>query len=327
MYRIILATATVAVVTATAGCAASSAGVRAPGGAGAGVPGAVQSGQLSAAGLPGLGSAIPKADPPLGQVRAIGSAAGIRLPLDRYALTPAQMNRLSTAENLAAHVCLRRLGIDLPDRALSPRIMPTEVPRYQLHFLSVPLARQSGYGRPETSPAGPAPAADLPGLSRRQQAAAMAAFYGAVARIDGRAVPKGGCHGWGLRAILSPRQPVDPLNMIYQSEAYTLGDARMLGLFARWRSCTAAQGIGAPNPLAAQQGPSAHEGWPARPDAQEMAAATADARCRQQVNMEGTWLALMTAYEREYLASDLPQIVKAKQVSDQWLGNAAAYGA
>lgn len=325
MYRIILATAAVAVVTASAGCAASSAGVRAPGGT-AGVPGAAPSGQ-PATGLPGLGSVTPKADPPLGRVRAIGSAAGIRLPLDPYALTPAQMDRLSTAENLAAHVCLRRLGIDLPDRAFSSRVMPTEVPRYQLHFLSVALARQSGYSRPGISPAGSAPAADLPGLSRTQQAIAMAAFYGGAARIDGHAVPKGGCHGWGLRAILSPAQAVDPLNMIYQSEAYTLAGARMLRLFARWRSCTAGRGLAAPNPLAAQQGPSAHEGWPARPDTQEIAAATADARCRQQTEMEGTWFALMTAYEKEYLGADLPQIVRARRVSDEWLRNAAAYGA
>ena len=35
----------------------------------------------------------------------------------------------------------------------------------------------------------------------------------------------------------------------------------------------------------------------------------------------------MTADEKEYLSMDLTQIIKASQVSGEWLRNTAAYGA
>jgi hypothetical protein len=50
-------------------------------------------------------------------------------------------------------------------------------------------------------------------------------------------------------------------------------------------------------------------------------------QCRRQVNMEGMWVALMTAYENQVVNKDLGELIKAKQVSDDWLRNAAAYGA
>jgi hypothetical protein len=318
--RTIVTVAAIILVAVTAACAAPSAASRPPRGT---------AGNQSPAGttdLPGLGRGVPKANPPIGPAPIVGSFGDVRLPLDAYAVTRDQLEQLETAENLAAHVCLRRLGLPLPEQTFSPLVTAAEVPRYKLHFLTFAMAKRSGYGHvgilpPDLHVVAP------PGISPAELAAAGAAFYGETARVNGRRVPEGGCEGWARRAILSPSQPVDPLNMIYQSEDYVLNDARMLELFAAWRSCMTARGFSLPTPLVAQQGPAAGAGWPAEPDALEITVATADARCRQQVNMEGMWVALMTAYEKEYVGMDLPQLIQAQKVSDEWLRHAAAYGA
>jgi len=328
MHKITGVAAAAALAVTVAGCSATNADTPARTAA-EGWPGrAVASAQSrpgEPTGLSGLGQAIPSGEPAIGRPRAPASQLG--LPLDAYALTQAQLVRLTTAENLAAHVCLRRLGFDLPERAFSPVVTARDVPRYELRFLSPAAASRWGYGGPGAPPHGlPAPAA-LPSGTRATQLAATLAFYGETTRLNGRPVPAGGCHGWGLRAILSPAQPVNPLNMIYQSETYTLSDPRMLADFGGWSSCMAARGFRFPSPLAAEEGPTPHAGWPTRPDAQELATAAADARCRQRTGLEGTWVSLMTAYEREFLSRNGTELARARQASDQWLRHAATYGA
>jgi len=67
-------------------------------------------------------------------------------------------------------------------------------------------------------------------------------------------------------------------------------------------------------------------GWPSQLGSAEIETASADATCRQQVNIMGMWSALLTAYEDQIVRTTLPQLATAKRVTDQWLRNAAAFG-
>lgn len=259
-------------------------------------------------------------EPSIGSIPTVTSASQLQLPLDQYELSLPQLNQVISAQNLAAHVCLQRLGINVSEHVFSPT--ETNVPRYQLHYLPLATAQADGYATtsPLTSAGGSSGGSDAPSQE------ASSAFFGSAAQVNGKPVPKGGCSTWGMNAINSPKVTPDPLDYIYNAEISTLSDTRMLQAFSKWSTCMSGKGFTYQTPMQAQSG-SKSGSWPSTPSQAEIATATADATCRNQVNLQGLWVALMTAYENQEISKDLPVLLHDHQVTQEWLSNAASYGA
>lgn len=269
----------------------------------------------------------PHGGPPIGRVPTVSSVNDIRLPLDAYGLSPVQLQQIDDAQNVAVHVCLRRLGFDLSMHVFSSAFAGGS--RYYLWFLTAADAAQHGY-RAAAAAAGPGQAAAGPGASSGggQQSAspqAIGAWQGSLRRVNGKPVPPGGCERWGERAVRNPSETFDDVvSLAQRTEVEVLSDSRMLRVFSAWRSCMARRGFHYQTPMDAENGRPA--GWPAKLGPAEIATAGADAACRQAVNVMGMWTALMTAYEQRLVNRMQPQLIAAKRVTDQWLRNAASFG-
>jgi hypothetical protein len=250
--------------------------------------------------------------PAIGALPVIASAADIRLPLDAYALSDTQLAEIDGAVNSYVHLCLRRLGFDLPSAVFSQKYAGAG--EYRLRLISVAEAQASGY---RSMHVGAAVAA----VGQPAPPTAIEAWQGSVAEVDGKPVPQGGCEAWGNRAVRTPNLPLDVRDVVQQVELQVLSDTRMVSVFSAWSTCMSVHGFHYPTPMDAQDGYPG--GWPARADATEVSVATADVACRQRTGVMETWAALMAAYEKQVIATMQPQLVAAHAVTDGWLHNAA----
>jgi hypothetical protein len=86
----------------------------------------------------------------------------------------------------------------------------------------------------------------------------------------------------------------------FQASQWTQSDPRVRAVDAAWSRCMARAGYHYANPQLA-----ADRGWPTKPTAAETATATADVRCKQQVNLANTWLTVEAAYQTALIRENL----------------------
>jgi hypothetical protein len=256
-------------VLATAGCTGAAAGNTAAGNT---APDNTAAGNAAATEPPAAG------------------AGGIRLPLDSYLASAADVADLGTGYRALVRTCMAGYGYAFPPAEVSAPAPPGRNDlRYGLADLAAAAAR--GY-RHAPAPARP-PQPDLP-------APALAALNGDTGQsvVAGRPVPAGGCTGQANRAIAAHDPPGADLTLPEQlaQESYLASrdDPRVTSAVGRWAACMRAAGYRYATPF----DPPGDPAFRGAPNAAEISTATADVGCKRRTGLIGAWAAVEAEYQR-----------------------------
>jgi hypothetical protein len=266
----------------------------------------------------------------------------VALPLQRFELTPAEYAQIQRARMRALDECMTRFEIDLP----LPVIHIARPVR------SAALIGQLRDREPEHNgyrgPVGYQDdlfAAAARGMTKAVEVPAsyVPVFDGTVEQYRGRPVPLGGCDGevkrrldagaGNLRHTLGDNRvvPSTMFTLIEQeAQARVERDDSYRNAQTRWSRCMDRAGYHYATTADAEDDPR----WatsvsitalePEREvTPEEIATATADAHCRDDVRLPGTALQLHTEFQEELIADRLTALVQTKQLLDVQLRNSA----
>jgi hypothetical protein len=249
----------------------------------------------------GVAAGAPPAtgEPDLGFVPTVTSYADVEWPLDRYRTTPEESLTLSRAEDVVVRDCLARFGIEYaaPERLLVP-----DVDR-PIGVISAEDAARLGYRSPHTAEIGAVDKAKAEEAPLSPEA--MGVLSGKGKRtVNGVTVPAGGCNGEVSRALATrdPNRENLVVGMAADSYAMAEADSRVRAVFTRWSECMSAAGFDYRDPWAANDDPVF--GTEA-PTAAELETARADVACRAEVNVNGIWVAVISAYQERLIDGNL----------------------
>ncbi|WP_405016079.1 hypothetical protein OHV05_02430 [Kitasatospora sp. NBC_00070] len=240
---------------------------------------------LFAASCTPAGSApAPPGAPAVPEVR---SGADIRLPFDRYLMTPEQRRTVTLAEQRIARTCMSRFGFDWPVPDL-PAVPAGSTNARRYGVLDPAEVAQLGYH----PPADPAPPAAPPGTSPE-----MMMVYGGrggVSELAGRPIPDGGCLGEARRelGIGAVGLGSPELNRI-STDSFTQAqhDPRHAAVNAAWSACMKQSGYAYADIWRANNDPR----WSDRqPSALELATARADVACKLSTRVPTVLLTIET---------------------------------
>ena len=276
---------------------------------------------LLALGLSGCGVATgappQTGEPALGALPAVTGYAAVQFPLDAFRTRPDEQLTLGVAHDRALRNCFARYGIDypLPERAITPDF------DRPIGVVSAADAARFGYKSPHTADVAATDRAKV--AEKPMDAEALGVLSGTgKSTVNGVAVPAGGCAVQAQKELgnRNPRQ--ENLVIGLASESYTTakGDSRVRDAFARWSRCMSAAGFDYRDPLAANDDPVFGTG---EPGPQEIATAKADVACRTQENVNGTWVAVITAYQNRIVTDHHEELSQYRQNLEAQLAVAA----
>ncbi|MCK9895322.1 hypothetical protein [Frankia sp. AgB32] len=246
----------------------------------------------------GAGCGGATSNPATGVAPALTDASHLRLPLDRYLLTPHDADLVARAHRVLLRRCEQRFGITGPPEppaTAGPRTLNER--RYGITDRA--LAATAGFRvsangpvtvpKP-TEPADPRTLDVLSGEGRRV--------------VDGQPVPPGGCSGEAKRRLgagapagadrfLAERLSRDSY---FRAES----DRRVQAAMRAWSICMQEHGFTYPTPLAAAADPRFRAG-PVTPT--EIATATTDIDCKARANLVGVWSTLEADLQRPAIAT------------------------
>jgi hypothetical protein len=270
--------------------------------------------------------ATPLPEPPLGQIPVVNSSIQVKMPLDPYMASDADILEISIARDVAAAKCMRALGFtkwtagilasfDAGDRGGSN----------DLQFIDPAKAAQSGYIRPQ-------PVVELSGkkiparVKYSPSQDEMAAFSGsAAATRNGLKIPAKGCRQQGEDEVYKETRdlPADPRAIAGQATTDARNHSKVREALAEWRRCIAENNLNYQDPIFAQL----DARWVSRDSsapasAEELRVASVDAQCRQKVDLIGIYSAAMTAYQGVLISQHTKELVDSKGIFDGWVANA-----
>jgi hypothetical protein len=253
---------------------------------------------LAAAGCGGAGAVT---EPLIGPVPVITELSQVSRPIDIYLPTLDELRGLWQVRSDAAEDCYARHGThgrsnippDLVGQLRAERADDTA--RSRLYGLfDAQGATKYGYGSaPETSPLGtPAPWAS-PDVVQTCEKAGADAIHDLDLTTDERILPDGG--------------PPPATN-----------DSRFRTAVAKWSECLAKAGYHYDDPVSPLTDPKwnrpvADDGSQAPASASEIAAATADVKCKVSTNLVGTAIAVQSAYDNQYIQTHRDQLAAFRQ--------------
>ncbi|MPZ85668.1 MAG: hypothetical protein GEV28_36925 [Actinophytocola sp.] len=230
-------------------------------------------------------------EPKLGAIPTVARYADVEFPLDRFRTRPEEFLMLSRAHDVVVRDCLARFGIGyvVPERVLVPDVdRPVGV-------VSVDDAARFGYESPF--------AADVAAVDEANAAVeplsgvARGVLRGDGQRtVDGVTVPVDGCVGEARRALVNRNPDRENVVVGLAADSYAMAeaDSRVRAVFTGWSRCMSAAGFDYRDPWAANNDPAFGTGVPT---AEEIATAKADVACRTEENVNGVWVAVITAYQ------------------------------
>jgi hypothetical protein len=235
---------------------------------------------------------------------------------DAYLANNAEIADLSRASNLLFSRCMRQFGFEPhPPRAIPPLPFGQNEMRYGL--TDEHAARTIGYHVPQ--------AASPPARTgTKLSPAAQAVADGTGPRVyKGRAVPAGGCTGEAGRELMHgapvPPDPQLAKRLSLQSFARTKQESHVHAAFAGWSGCMRSSGFLYATPEDANNDPAFQT---RRASAKEIATATADVRCKRQVNLVNIWGTAETLYQQGEVATLRSQLDVVKRSLQVELRNA-----
>ena len=255
---------------------------------------------------------------PSARVLNIRHIEALALPLDAYAVTPAQRRTIQVAEQSLMTRCLERLGLkaDLPEPPSRP--FGPNIRRYGI--AEEGRARLLGYSAPEITRRPRRP--DLP---RRVEQALSGR---GPSMIRGKKVPEGGCEGEAERTLDAGVSGPKKGNAIVEGLGVatlerSARDSRVLAVFARWSACMKRSGYRYSTPRDANRSPSFADGRKHQVTRVERATAVADVRCKKRTNLINVWAGVETAYQRLAIAQNQAALTSARRAVETRLKNAA----
>lgn len=244
-----------------------------------------------------------RAEPPISSVPTVVASTDLRLPLDRYLPSVAELKGQSSAQRTLVRKCMQRFGIDLaaPDPPAAVGLRSWTERRYGLTDVTSAAAHGYGLGErdPGAQPGGGRPrASDLTALGR-----AVLTGEGAT-NADGQRIPEGGCAGEVQRLVAAAgrNHPDEALvqRLSLQSFEASQIDLRVREVFARWAECMRAAGYHYSSPL----DPPADPRFRKRGSLEEIATAKTDVSCKRLTNLVGVWFAVESAYQRKFIGEN-----------------------
>lgn len=269
-----------------------------------------------------------KGEPSIGSIPVITGQDSMRLPLDPYMMSPAQVATIEAAERKAEQNCILRYfpGISLGTYGRAVLESSSSEP---ITYLAPAQAARYGYHDPVIQN-------EIAAVDSNSSYEVMAVDLGSVKVMNNMAVPSGGCLSVGVHAIihgikssLIPKGNSDPSTVTGAANRIdreiTQNDQRVLAVNKKWSSCMTESGHAYSDPLAAEyNGAWAFANLPTpksrRPPitAVEIKTAVADVDCRSKVNLYGVYWAVAGAYQSEWLSNNQNRaLAESQQQADQ----------
>lgn len=297
---------------------------------------ALGAGLLSAGLAAGCSSPAPSTAriPDIRATPALVSPGQLTIGTLRYEPSAADNVLIARAVTTVADRCIRSLGVPPPPGNLVQVALytPSYIVSLEVEWLTVPAAARFGYSAPEDPQNQELLQLDRQqgdielGVSGHTRIArdTMAAILGLRLRdLNGHPVPPGGCLDLAGRELGTDGRSAADLSFMGSADvAWHLSreaglrmvtDPRVTAVTSRWRACMRRAGFGYRDPQAAE----VDRRWNSQlassteirnTHAEQVTVATADARCRAQVNYSGVRLAVWRAYLAPLLRAHIAQL-------------------
>jgi hypothetical protein len=276
-------------------------------------------GILTLACLASAGCAAQEAPAP--KNRIVATEGDLVLPLDAYDLVPDRRAVVQTARYRLIEQCLSDFGLRFPGHDTSPVHYPRNAA--YLGWLGAKQVRKFGYtGPPGQVVEQDAAVSGIRGYTIPPEQEAV--HTGIVAEAGGRAVPDGGCDGAAQRVLNGDARSADGKTRaapheykqlyVFMDDAAQLAhrDPRIGDVDAAWANCMRTAGFGYTTPTSAERDPRwagrlGADSWhPSSSD--EIEVATADEKCRLDVDYSGVKRVVLGEAQRELIAEKEPEL-------------------
>jgi hypothetical protein len=262
------------------------------------------------------------AEPGVSSTPALLNSAALRLPLDAYLFSPAELRRVGEAHRVLVRRCMRRFGFDYRPGA-SARVGPRTANERRYGLTDERAAAVEGYALEAhrlTS------ANARKSTKRTEDAGALSALIGRGPRsIGGMQLPAGGGVGQPhprlARSSTSDRDLAQRLSLDTYDRSQR--DARVRAVIRRWSDCMTTRGFSYAGPLDPPGDPRFSKGLPP----QEIETAKADVACKKQTNLIGIWFAVESAYQNREITQHRELLRKIQQANAVQLRRATVVAA
>ncbi|MFH9984063.1 hypothetical protein ACH4ND_33710 [Streptomyces sp. NPDC017179] len=273
------------------------------------------------------------ATPGVGATPTLDSTLDQRLPIEKYLISPQENDRIEGARSALMTSCMKRFGFDFKPvetdyrqkwNQTSHRYDPTDPALAAIHGYHGPQSGGQSPVRPSRAPLSPDMEVVLghgigaptpPGTTRPP----------ANGKYHGIPIPKGGCMGEAEEKLTAGGGIIQDspmaIDINFKNYVRSMADTKLKAVFAEWSACMKAKGYSYPTPEAAVKDPA--WGTPT-PSKRELATASADATCKRQNNVVGTWFAIESAYEMRDIQVNGKQMASIRHSIDIALRNAVA---
>jgi hypothetical protein len=253
---------------------------------------------------------------------AQSTTAQISYPLDKYALTDQQTSEIIRATYKLQRECLKEFGLGYNFKPTagyvgSDRVLPS---------LTLREAEGSGYRSVDSSQSYIMSRnfTDVPSFSLSADLENV--FYGRIRTYDGHLVPPGGCEASAEEKVergigTSELQP-DPRSVIFAAETHVETEGRVREVFTEWGECMRSAGYDYSDPITSTYAFFSTNIRMENTPAAEIRTATADVKCRQQVNLMSVWVAAETAYEQNIIERQHASLARSRSAYTLLLANA-----
>ena len=268
--------------------------------------------------------------PPITSTPVITNPATVSLPIDAYKITNDQYQKIDAATIAVETSCMKRYGFDY-----APFVVPATGPnapnQNARRYGAADLATVSQYGY---HPAGTRQSVTKTSVPPKMSDVMFSVLGSGAgphvglptpATYNGIAVPKGGCVGEAENKLDTGATDIGLSGIVEQINAdgfnHALSDDRVKTVFAAWSACMQADGYNYATPQEAANDSKWHS---PQASTTEIAAATADVRCKQKTNVLGVWVAVESAYEQQLIEQHAPELAQVKKNIDDALRRAGA---
>lgn len=275
-----------------------------------------------------------KPEPEISPVPTMLSTVGARFPLDAYDATQEESAALQQGQGVLVSRCMKRFGFRY---RLPSRPAPATAGRTNARIFGVVDANEAaryGYSPPEGAQQ---PARTSQTLTASEEVALHGApdlkpddmpksqaeaerKGGGKQRINGKAVPVGGCGREAFLKLYAPEpNAVDALyvfSLKSQAESRAREDSRTRKVNKNWSGCMARKGHTVSDPMKATTELGLSQDTLSSPAA--ITAAKADVACKKEAGLIGVYFAVQSAYQNRLIDKNAETLDLAKkQLADR----------
>ncbi|MFJ6070303.1 hypothetical protein ACIQFU_05560 [Streptomyces sp. NPDC093065] len=232
------------------------------------------------------------------------ASVDLRLPIEDYLFSDAEMGRVRQAQQTLIERCARRFGLTYEPVSAGPPVGPRSVMDRRYGLTDAKLARADGYHLGDRDP-------------RIHEMEEFEAPEGKMLtvltgkpgdsggdKVNGVEVPAGGCAGEAGRELskdetLGSSDLAQDLNG--RSFSATKEDPQVLAVFKSWSQCMKGKGFSYPDPLTVMND-NRFQGQKSTP--LEIRTAVADVACKGQVNLVGIWFAVEVEHQKSLIVQE-----------------------